>query len=58
MDTQASGELFTRKRKTYLYKTEVDWTGAKDLKLSGAKQPAIVAGAPAGVPGVGTKTGR
>ena len=37
---------FYEERKTYLYKTEVDWTGAKDLKLSGAKQPAIVAGAP------------
>ena len=32
--------------KTYLYETEVEWTGAKDLKLSGAKQPAIAAGAP------------
>ena len=32
--------------KTYLYETEVEWTGAKDLKLSGAKQPAIGAGAP------------
>ena len=32
--------------KTYFYRTEVEWTGAKDLKLSGAKQPAIAAGAP------------
>ncbi|MCE3243220.1 MAG: hypothetical protein K0Q83_3727 [Deltaproteobacteria bacterium] len=32
--------------KTYFYETEVEWTGAKDLKLSGAKQPAITAGAP------------
>ena len=32
--------------KTYFYETEVEWTGAKDLKLSGAKQPAIAAGAP------------
>jgi hypothetical protein len=32
--------------KNYFYETEVDWTGAKDLKLSGAKQPAIAAGAP------------
>lgn len=44
--------------KTYFYETEAEWTGAKDLKLSGAKQPAIAAGAPAGVPAVGTKTGR
>lgn len=27
--------------KTYFYETEVEWTGAKDLKLSGAKQPAM-----------------
>jgi hypothetical protein len=45
-DIQASKGLFIRKRKTYLYQTEVEWTGAKDLKLSGVKQPAIVAGAP------------
>ena len=32
--------------KTYFYETEAEWTGAKDLKLSGAKQPAIAAGAP------------
>src|SRR5688572_3953317 len=32
--------------KNYFYETEVDWTGAKDLKLSGGKQPAIAAGAP------------
>ncbi len=32
--------------KTYFYETEVEWTGAKDLKLSGGKQPAIAAGAP------------
>ena len=32
--------------KTYFYDTEVEWTGAKDLKLSGAKQGAIAAGAP------------
>ena len=40
------GGTFYEERKTYLYKTEVDWTGAKNLKLSGAKQPAIAAGAP------------
>ena len=32
--------------KTYLYETEVEWTGAKDLKLSGAKQPAIAEAPP------------
>ena len=32
--------------KTYFYETEVEWKGAKDLKLSGGKQPAIAAGAP------------
>ena len=32
--------------KTCFYETEVEWTGAKDLRLSGAKQPAIAAGAP------------
>ena len=32
--------------KTYFYETEVQWTGAKDLKLSGGKQPSIAAGAP------------
>ena len=32
--------------KTYFYETEVEWSGAKDLKLSGAKQPPIAAGAP------------
>ena len=32
--------------KTYFYEAEVEWTGAKDLKLSGGKQPAIAAGAP------------
>ena len=32
--------------KTHFYETEVEWIGAKNLKLSGAKQPAIVAGAP------------
>ena len=32
--------------KTYFYQTEVEWTCAKDLKLSGGKQPEIAAGAP------------
>jgi peroxiredoxin-like protein len=32
--------------KTYFYQTEVEWTGARDLKLSGGKQPGIAAGAP------------
>ena len=32
--------------KIYFYETEVEWTGAKDLKLSGGKQPEIAAGAP------------
>jgi organic hydroperoxide reductase OsmC/OhrA len=42
---------FYDERKNSLYETEVEWTGAKDLKLRGAKQPTIAAGAPAGVPG-------
>lgn len=32
--------------KSYFYETEVEWTGKKDLKLSGSKQPGIAAGAP------------
>ena len=31
---------------SYFYETEIEWTGAKDLKLSGGKLPAIAAGAP------------
>ena len=30
----------------YFYQTEIEWTGAKDVKLSGGKLPAIAAGAP------------
>ncbi len=30
----------------YFYETEIDWKGDKDLQISGAKLPAIVAGAP------------
>ncbi len=30
----------------YFYETEIEWTGDKDVKLSGAKLPAIPAGAP------------
>lgn len=30
----------------YFYETEIEWTGEKDLKLSGGKRPAIAAGAP------------
>jgi peroxiredoxin-like protein len=30
----------------YFYETEIDWTGDKDVKLSGGKLPAIAAGAP------------
>jgi peroxiredoxin-like protein len=30
----------------YFYETEIEWKGEKDLKLVGAKLPAIVAGAP------------
>ena len=31
---------------SYSYETEIEWTGEKDLKLSGGKLPAIAAGAP------------
>jgi peroxiredoxin-like protein len=31
---------------TYFYETEIEWKGEKDLKLVGAKLPAIEAGAP------------
>ena len=31
---------------TYYYETEIEWTGARDLKLTSAKLPAIGAGAP------------
>jgi organic hydroperoxide reductase OsmC/OhrA len=31
---------------TYFYETEIEWTGDKDVKLSGGKLPAIAAGAP------------
>ena len=54
MDPSLRG-TFYEERKTYLYKTEVEWTGAKDLKLSGAKQPAIAAGAPPEFQGSGGK---
>ena len=30
----------------YFYETEIEWTGDKDVKLSGGKLPAIAAGAP------------
>ncbi len=30
----------------YFYETEIEWTGDKDMKLSGGKLPAIAAGAP------------
>ena len=30
----------------YFYETEIEWTGAKDVRLSGGKLPAIAAGAP------------
>ena len=30
----------------YFYETEIEWTGEKDLNLSGGKRPAIAAGAP------------
>ena len=30
----------------YFYKTELEWTGEKDLTIKGGKLPAIVAGAP------------
>ena len=43
---QRQQENFMSEGKTYFYETEVEWTGAKDLKLSGAKQPSIAAGAP------------
>ena len=49
MDSQTRATFYDEGN-TSLYETEVEWTGAKDLKLSGAKQPAIAAGAPAGVP--------
>lgn len=32
---------------SYVYETEVEWTGARDLKLASGKLPAIGAGAPA-----------
>lgn len=31
---------------TYYYETEIEWKGARDLKLTSAKLPAIEAGAP------------
>lgn len=31
---------------SYVYETEVEWTGARDLKLASGKLPAIGAGAP------------
>jgi len=31
---------------TYYYETQIEWTGARDLKLTSAKLPAIGAGAP------------
>ena len=31
---------------TYFYETVIEWTGEKDLQISGAKLPSIVAGAP------------
>lgn len=44
-EVQRSGH-FMSEGKTHFYETEVEWIGAKNLKLSGAKQPAIAAGAP------------
>jgi organic hydroperoxide reductase OsmC/OhrA len=44
-EVQSAGN-FMSEGKTYFYETEIEWTGAKDLKLSGGKQPAIAAGAP------------
>ena len=43
--------------KTHFYETEVEWTGAKDLKISSAKLPLIAAGAPPEFQGR-EKTGR
>ena len=41
---QIQPATFMSEGKTHFYETELE--GAKDLKLSGAKQPAIDAGAP------------
>jgi hypothetical protein len=37
-EVQSAGN-FMSEGKTYFYETEIDWTGAKDLKLSGGGIP-------------------
>jgi hypothetical protein len=41
----------------HFYEAEIEWTGDKDLKLSGGKLPTVAAGAPPNSKG-GRETGR